>query len=337
MTRHHVVVASSAARAVALIAASAWWLFIRDKAPGVAERAGAALGSSVLGALEAAGEIGAPARCARLDPSDVATTLRVDVGTDDVVIGVIADARGASEPTLANLRSIRAELEAQGVDLVITAGGMGTTQQEIAAVLGVLSTGAPWPLVAIPGDREDLEAHRAAIRSLGPNAHDGSRVRVVDMGVIAIGTLPGASDPSHLIGGVAGCVFTSDDVHEILAELSKRTDAARILVSYVPPRQSGSTGSDLAAGGVHVGDIGLGEAVSSADISAAVHAMVDPSRRPDSEGNAPLGEGRASIFLATGAADSIPLHVARTSGAALIIRVGAGRITWRRLLYWFDD
>jgi Icc-related predicted phosphoesterase len=337
MTRRTLVFASAAALGAAAIAAAAWWLLSRGDGPGEAERTGSALARGVLGAVEAASEIGAPVRCARFDPGDANANLALDLATEELTIGFVGDTRGASEPTIANLRRIRTDFEKAMVDIVVTAGGMGATTDELTAALGVLATDAGWHVLAIPGDREDIEAHRAAVEALGPTVHDGSRARFVTIGPAVIGTLPGAGDASHMPSGVAGCMHTRADITDTVSSLGKSSELRRVLVSYVAPRQSGGAGSDLAAGGVHVGSIAIAEALSEADVDLVVHAMVDPPTRPEAEGTARLGDGADSVSLATGSADSVPIHSAQISGAALIVHIEANRMSWRRLLYWLDD
>lgn len=338
MTRKTIAIASAGAVGVAAIAAGLWVVFLRGGGPDASERTGQALGRGVLGAVEAAAEIGSPVRCARFEGGGSAdSSIDIELVNDELTIGIVADARGAADATLANLRRIRAELETAMVDVVITAGGMGATREEIEATLGALATGATWPLIAIPGDREPIEAHRAATEALGPSVHDGSRVRFATVGPAVIGTLPGAGDASHLPAGVDGCLHTPADIADTVASLSKNTDRRRILVSYVPPRQSGSAGSDLASGGVHVGSIALADALAEADVDAVIHAMVDPAAPPQREGSAGLGNDADSVSLATLAADSVPVHDAQISGAALIVHIDAKRMSWRRLLYWLDD
>ena len=337
MSRRFVAIAAGTVLGIALVGVLSWWLFLRSGGSDDNERAGRALARSVLGAVEAASEIGAPTRCARLDSVGDTNVLVLDEESETVVFGVVADARGDSPPTLDNLRRIRAELESERVDLVITAGGMGTTQAEIAATLQTLVEDAPWPLVAIPGDRESLASHRAAVEALGQNVYDGSTVRLIRFGPVTIGTLPGGSDASHLPAGVDGCMHTKADISATLAALTAEANPRRALVSYVPPRQTGRTGSDLAPGGVHVGNIALADALAESKIDVTIHAMVDSPERPANVGKATLAPSGDSVFLASGSADSVPIYPSQISGAALIVHMDASRIDWRRLLYWFDE
>jgi len=77
-----------------------------------------------------------------------------------LVIGVVADAGGADPKTLAALGRMRAKLDEAQVELVLVLGGMGTTQPELEATLGVLAKPGS-PVVALPGDLEAVGAETA--------------------------------------------------------------------------------------------------------------------------------------------------------------------------------
>ena len=169
--------------------------------PAVARGAlGRATAEAVLAAVAAAADEIEPWRCAR--PGDTAGLVappgwRLDgarlIAPEDAAphVAVLGEARGDATA----VAGLRAALDAAPPAVVVTIGGMATTQAELTALLAPLAEGAPWLLVAVPGDREALPAHRAAVAALaarGARVVDGTRARVIDLGAIRIGTLPGA-------------------------------------------------------------------------------------------------------------------------------------------------
>ena len=153
--------------------------------------AGEAAALALTAAVDRAAVTLAPWRCATLAPPSPAgpavvtggrTWQRRDGGLVSagatLTVVAVADARGAAAATW------RARLRAAEADLVISVGGMGTTEAEIGASLGALIDPA-WLTVAIPGATEAWPAHRAAIAALaaaGGAIVDGAEVRVIDGG-----------------------------------------------------------------------------------------------------------------------------------------------------------
>ncbi|HLU67090.1 MAG TPA: hypothetical protein VKZ63_12490, partial [Kofleriaceae bacterium] len=130
-------------------------------------RLGRALAAGVTQAVAASGALREPFRCAEPDPlvpllpadpsfagAAAGRPLTIDrdvlrIGprarrTDrTLVVGVVADARGARQETLAQLGVARTAFSEEKVELVVSLGGMGTSEEEIAAVLGALIAEAP--------------------------------------------------------------------------------------------------------------------------------------------------------------------------------------------------
>ncbi|HTM20045.1 MAG TPA: hypothetical protein VL172_06050, partial [Kofleriaceae bacterium] len=189
-------------------AAVTWWLWPSVKRPDRQQSrdAGGAMAGALAAAMDQAEHRLAALDCAVLEPAPAAgprdlpaTARRFSVrgdtlsaaGDGALVIAVVADARGGTPPTLARIERLRAELAAAGVELVVSLGGQGTARADLQAVLGGLAAG-PWALLAIPGDRESLAEHAAAVAALGGAVVDGGRVRFVDAAGVTIATFPGA-------------------------------------------------------------------------------------------------------------------------------------------------
>ena len=113
----------------------------------------------------------------------------------DIVIGAIADAGGSAPATLAALGRLRMKLAR--ADLVLVLGGMGTTQGELEATLGVLGDKASFAIVAIPGDLEAMPALAAAskaLRARGVLVLDGRIIQRIDAPGISIATIGGVRE-----------------------------------------------------------------------------------------------------------------------------------------------
>lgn len=212
--------------------------------------AGAKIGAALVASLDAADRARAPWRCGLptgpgLASESIATksgaTFQlaghvITVEKSPLVIGVLADAGGPASPTLAALGQLRGKLE--GVDLLVTLGGMGTTQAELEATLGALADGAPWLVVALPGELEGAGAQSAAVvalRTKGASIVDGRLARRIELPKASIALVTGATHPQRLVAGADGCVYSSGDATTVVTELVAR-EGLRILAATAAPR-----------------------------------------------------------------------------------------------------
>ncbi|MCG8418664.1 MAG: hypothetical protein MJE77_12055 [Proteobacteria bacterium] len=355
------VIASGTA-GVIVVAALVGWTFVQMRSGASGDQlAAASLAAGLRGARAEALSIGEPHHCARLarGSADRITgrraekreyragghkwqrsgyTLRMHPPAARLVLGVVADARGVAT----HLSWIKRAFADRGVELVVSLGGMGGTETELAELLSALAKPASWPLVAIPGERESVLAHRAAVASLrDAGVVDGSRTRLIAVGLIALATLPGAPYRRRLIAGSDGCLHTEEDGREITSLLASMP-GPRILLSHVPPRQRGTAASDVTSSGIHVGELWLTRAIVEARIQLAVHGLIAPLGR-SGRGERPVGE--SPVFLAAGSADGTldpstesVFHLEyRPSGStihptlALVITVEQDRMHWQRI------
>jgi hypothetical protein len=235
---------------------------------------------------------------------------------------------------------VRAAFAANHVQLVLVLGGMGSTRREIATLLGALTD--EWLLLAIPGDRERIADFRGAIDDLEKDGRlvvDGSQIRVVEIDRVAVATLPGESSRLQLIAGGEGCVYSTADA-EALAGLLSQRDRVRIWAAHSPPRQSGSSGSDLAAEGVHIGDLSLVGAVRNSRAHLVLSGLVDEAF-PAKEGWRTVEDGETA-FLAVGAIEAAPREDSgRATSSAIVVDVRpSGRnaqLHWRPLRFQWSD
>lgn len=328
---------------------------LRDDPPGDT-RAGAAVAAGLEAGMTAALDVVAPYRCARLHDEALAQasaavvppamgqrplrleghTLRVEPIPRDrtLILGLVADAHGAAEA----MQAAHQGFARAGVELVVTLGGMGRHRDELRQVLEPLATDAPWPVLALPGDWEDVTEHRAAVASLR-GVLDGSQVRFVEMDGAVLATLPGAPHASRLMAGSDGCLHTAEDAARVATGLMARA-GVRVLLAHVPPRQHGPRGSDLGATGIHVGEQLLAEVLAATPIDVVIHGLVEPASAAHQgeqslAGGAPGGTRPASgqpLALAAGSADPVAgAPGQRGPPRALVVSIGPTRVRWNAL------
>lgn len=293
---------------------------------------GAQLAQAVVAAVDAARAARRPWRCAAADgPALAEETLTVgkrawklsgrtmalagDGGA--LVIGVVADAGGAAPRTVAALAALRGKLAE--ADLVIALGGMGASQAELEATLGTLAEGAPWPVVALPGDLEPAAAQAAAVarlRAQGRAVLDGRRVGRIELPGATIATIPGAGGAARLAAGVEGCGYRAVDAAAAFEELTKQP-GLRIAATAEAPR--------IAVGGEPAGELAL-TAGESRPIDVALHG-------PTSEAATPERAGRrdgAAVALTPGSSDATArLPGPRHAPSAGLLRVTGGEWRWQ--------
>jgi hypothetical protein len=354
MTRRHRLWIAGGMVAVAGAAVAAWLVTRPAPEPASGRRAGASFAAGIMALT--ANVPTAPVPCARLELASPQGERRFSVGSGasarsfrvagaelvaeasaraggrELVVAVIADARGAHADTVARLSVLRAELERSRVELVLILGGMASTDAELRALIEPLATEAPWAVWVVPGDREPPAAVSGITGPLGDNVIDGARVRFGTIDDVVIGTLPGAPYASRLESGVNGCAYTRDDADEIAHSLGTR-EGARVLVTHAPPRQRGPGASDRVQGGIHVGEPDLAAALEAAPVHLVLHGGIG------SAGAAATGETRArtTVHLGTAPLDALPSPGTETGALIVRIRAGAGAseplVRWRRLRF----
>jgi hypothetical protein len=288
------------------------------------------LANALAAALTAAEHTKAPWRCVAEDlPEPIATlpkpwklaghALEHDNDKDhDLVIGVVADAGGADPKTLAALGRLRAKLDEAHADLVLALGGMGTTQRELEATLGVLAKPSS-PVVALPGDLESVAAETAAIAVLaakGTPVVDGRLVRWIDLPDAVIALLPGAGSSLRLAAGGDGCAWQADDVLQLYQQLSAKP-GLRIAALAEAPREE------------HTGEpSGEPELAVGPAIDLIVHGPTQPAPSPARSG----GRDGTRARVSPGTADATPRLPETHAPAVGLLTVHGTTWTWKPLV-----
>ncbi len=319
-----------------------------------AKAAAEEIADGIVGAVTAAESTAAPFRCAKFasDIDDVEVELgqvagRQAVQTGDtvtfqsnkqdrnLVIGAVADARGTGPATSAAMGRIRAAFEDQGVELVLVLGGMGGTQQELGEHLQLLTEGERWPVVVIPGDREPVPVLRktiAAIGAGGARVLNGADVRFIVMDKTVVATFPGLGFEERIVAGAQGCAHDRQDADALGARLAKR-DETKVWVSYAPPRGTDASASDVAIGGVHIGELLQTAGIAASGARLVLHAAVDEAAFGKSSGMHRL-VAEAPAILGVGSVDPLPLTNERGDtrrSEALVVRIEPTRVRWKRI------
>jgi len=288
------------------------------------------IGPAIAAAMAAADHTRAPWRCAAADlpalvvppiPSWTANEHGLVHAGNDLVLGVIADAGGAAPKTLAALGRLREKMDAAHADAIVTLGGMGASQHDLEATLGVLAaprTGKPAaPVIALPGDLEAETAATAAIAALrarGAIVVDGRLARWIGAGSAAtLATVPGAATP---VDDADGCAWASDDVSRIYAELAGKPGLRIALIAGAPREQHG---------GEITGELAL---VPEPAIDLIVHGPTRPEPSPEARG----GRDGARLNISPGTSDASPRLPETKPPAAGILVIRGEAWTWSPLV-----
>lgn len=294
--------------------------------------AGAQIGPSLTAALAAADLARAPWRCAAPD-GPVAADATIPIGPHtwklnghtlsragrpaDFVIGAIADAGGSAPATLAAIGRLRAKLTR--ADLVLVLGGMGTTQAELEASLGVLGDHPTFPIVVLPGDLESvpaLTAASAALRSRGVTVLDGRLVHAIEAPGVAIAALGGAGARGRLVAADDGCAYRDTDVTAALIALTDRP-GIRIAASAEAPRST--------RGGEPVGELGM-TAGAGQEVDVALHGPSGPGASRSRSG----ARNGDAVALTPGTVDATPrLPGPATPPTAGLLTISGDSWTWK--------
>jgi hypothetical protein len=295
-----------------------------------ATRVGPALAAAVAAAESARG----PWRCTAADLPALADdaftagahrwklhghALHRDDAGDTATIAFVADAGGGTPATLAALGRLRGQLDAAAPDVVIALGGMGETEADLEATLGVLADRASFPVVALPGDLEPEPAELAALTALakhGARVIDGRRARWIELPVATIATIPGAGAASRLAAGPEGCAWTAPEVTAIYGALAAH-DGIRVAATAEAPRE--------APGGQPTGELAL--VPPPAQVDVVIHG---PTREAPSAARSGARDGAAAA-LSPGTSDASTRLPAPHVPSAGLLAIRGATWTWRPL------
>src|SRR5262249_62275640 len=139
----------------------------------------------------------------------------------------------------AALGRVRRKPDAAAPDVLLALGGMGASQTELEATLGVLAERAPWVVVALPGDLEPAEAlakATAALRGRGAAVVDGRLARRIELAAVTVATVPGGA-AGRVVAGADGCGYRPQDLSEAVADLAQPPGPRRA-AAFEAPRET---------------------------------------------------------------------------------------------------
>ncbi len=246
-----------------------------------------------------------------------------------VTVGVLGATKDAYEDTLANLDHFLAAFDAAGVDVIVLAGDIGYTPEDIAVVLDRVARAGRLTL-AIAGNAEPVRGFHMAVGQVAkrhPNVIDGNLVRLVELGPASLVTMPGYYEP-RFIASDDGCHYERDDV-EGLTPIFEQAQARPVLISHGPPRSQGARALDVAYDAGNVGDPGLAALMKRHGVRLGLfsHILESGGRATDPLTHTDVAPGTwsTSMWLNAGAATSLAqdLHGGRTiHGMAAIVELG---------------
>ncbi len=298
---------------------------------------GAALATALSTSVQQSAQWAAPYRCARFPwKTDAPNLDRVqwDETAQALVLeplgkharfATISDALAVPGSNTDALERLRKTLDENKIDLLVSLGGIGTEQSAIGPVLKALTDDANYLVLALPGDRESIPAHRRAIAELaraGARILDASLYRTTRIGRLRLVTMPGISHGANLIPGNDGCLHVKADVDAILEQVEK-SEAPTVLLSYAPWRQAGEDSSDFGLGAIHAGERLLEPLYSSGRFEALVHGMLTTQE------SAPSGSFRLMHPPSAISSGSVAKHA--SSPSALLLSVTGAKLSWKRL------
>ncbi|MHB1843203.1 MAG: hypothetical protein ACYCWW_00030 [Deltaproteobacteria bacterium] len=229
-----------------------------------------------------------------------------------VTLGVLAN---LNEPSPANLQAIDSYLEffkKKGAQAILVDGDSGDNAEAIEGVLRPIAKSG-LPVLVLIGNREPkggfLDAIEA-VRKEFPNVFNLSRARQVDLGSVALLSLPGYHDPRYLIAGADGCLYHTDDL-QALGKLASQVKRTIVLASHGPPHGDGAHAIDRVQNPPgNVGDPNLTSFLAQNQIAFGVFANIieagGVATNLHGDRVVPPGTPSSELYLNPGAADTVP-------------------------------
>ena len=191
-----------------------------------------------------------------------------------VRVGVLSAIKDRYPDTLMNLTEFIAWFDQESVDLIVLNGDVAYESDDMALILEHVAR-SPRPIWVVPGNADPVSGFNLALRQLSgryPNLISGSFVRLLQVGKVALVSLPGYYDPRFIAGG-GGCQYYPDDVKQI-ADLVKRSKGVPVLVSHGPPKGNHPNDLDYAFDAGNVGDPNINAVMKSASIRFGIFGHI---------------------------------------------------------------
>ena len=257
-----------------------------------------------------------------------------------VRLGVLSAIKDKYPDTLMNLTQFLQWFESEGVDVIVLNGDVSYESDDIAVILEHVAR-TPRPIWVIPGNADPVSGFNLALRQLSaryPHLISGSFVRLLQVGDVALVSLPGYYDPRFIAGG-GGCQYYGDDVDQ-LADIVKRSKGTPVLVSHGPPRGTHPNDLDYAFDAGNVGDKRLNQLMKAASIRLGIfgHILEAGGRALRGVNGRTVATGKWSsrLWVNAGSVSSVEqdLHDAEShQGMAAIVEVDpakrVGRVSFQ--------
>lgn len=254
-----------------------------------------------------------------------------------IVVGLLAGITENTQQSEKNVDLFLEKFKNSGVQAIVVAGGLGSTAQQVGAILDNLAK-APVPILVCPGAQENYDIFKNAVRKArekNPQILDMTRVRRFRIGNVTIVSLPGYHKPFYLEAGERGCAYNKGDLEKTVNLFEKKR--TNVLLSPSPPRGAFEHCVDRGRGHVNIGDEMLAQAMKSSQVKFGLFGHVY-----ESGGHATTNSGAAvasgvwqeSLFIQAGSADAVPVSFVgggRSTGMAQIVEFSGGRGRFRTL------
>jgi hypothetical protein len=255
-----------------------------------------------------------------------------------VVIGLLAGLNEPGTATLSNIRFLLEQFKGAGVQMILVAGGVGSSENDNRVILSALAA-APVPVLISPGAEENFKLLRKVIRELNsrhPQLIDMTMVRRVFLRHLAILSLPGYFKPFYLEAGASGCSYDNADL-SLLASLIVK-DRTNVLLSASPPRGRDGSAVDIGRGNVNIGDPDLARVLQKNGVRFGmfghVHEAAGNATSSDGTGGLAPGIWHNSLLLQAGAGDAVPVTLVnggQTAGIGHVVEFSGDRARYRRI------
>ncbi len=191
-----------------------------------------------------------------------------------VRIGVLSAIKDKYPDTLMNLTEFIAWFDRENVDVIVLNGDVAYESDDMSRILEHVGR-SPRPIWVLPGNADPVSGFNLALRQLSaryPNLISGSFVRLLQVGGVALVSLPGYYDPRFIAGG-GGCQYYADDV-DGLKKIVKRSTGVPVLVSHGPPKGSHPNDIDFAFDAGNVGDARMNDLMKSASVRFGIFGHI---------------------------------------------------------------
>ncbi|MBW2732991.1 MAG: hypothetical protein JRH20_11415 [Deltaproteobacteria bacterium] len=253
-----------------------------------------------------------------------------------LVLGVLADPRGALPGTLRNIDLLAARFTSAKVHAVLLLGGIARAADDQRRIVQRLVAALSVPVLVLLGDRAGLQQLRGTLADLGRRVVDLTLVRTLRHPAATLLSLPGHPLPAQLLSGPKGCAYSSADL-DSLATLSAKMRRPRLLLAYAPPRGAGPQAVDRSLANVNCGSEALRELMERGDIRFGLFAHIsEAGGQATTRAGSPLAEHTwgTSMLLNVGSVDAIPrrdLEGRWRHGMGVIVELRGEMARYRRI------